>query len=185
MATPTDDIVYVNPDEPIKLAEAASMLAGAREVGGVLVVHSPTGPADAAGIAGHRRRRRHDEGADAGRRHGRDHRGRASPHPGHAGVPVFASPEQAVRGFHHLVQDRRNRAAARELPPRTMLQIAPDQAEVRRAFRRARTAGRGMLTQDEGMAVLAAYGVPMVPSRPAMGAEDAAYAAVSSASRWC
>ena len=34
-----------------------------------------------------------------------------------------------------------------------------------------------MLTQDEAMAVLAAYGVPMVPSRPAMGAEDAAYAA--------
>ena len=94
-----------------------------------------------------------------------------------AGVPVFASPEQAVRGFHHLVQDRRNRAAARELPPRTVLQMVPDRAEVRRAFRRARTAGRGMLTQDEGMAVLASYGVPVVPTRPAMGADDAAYAA--------
>jgi acetyltransferase len=34
-----------------------------------------------------------------------------------------------------------------------------------------------MLTQDEAMAVLAAYGVPTVPSRPAVGGEDAAYAA--------
>ena len=82
-----------------------------------------------------------------------------------------------MRGFLHLVQDRRNRAAARELPPRDVLRIAPDQADVRRAFRRARTAGRVMLTQDEAMAVLAAYGVPTVPSRPAVGGEEAAYAA--------
>ena len=33
-----------------------------------------------------------------------------------AGMAVFATPEQAVRGFLHLVKDRRNRAAARELP---------------------------------------------------------------------
>ena len=177
MATPTDNIVYVNPDEPIKLAEAASMLSSAREVGGVLVVHSPTGPTDAAGIqaiaAAAGTMKVPMLVAAMGETNGAGHRRTLAM----AGVPVFTSPEQAVRGFQHLVQDRRNRAAARELPPRTVLQIAPDQAEVRRAFRRARTAGRGMLTQDEGMAVLAAYGVPVVPSRPAMGAVDAAYAA--------
>ena len=38
-----------------------------------------------------------------------------------AGVPVFATPADAVRGFLHLVQDRRNRAAARELPASAVL----------------------------------------------------------------
>jgi acetyltransferase len=174
---PIDDIIYVGTDDSIKLAEAASLLAGAREVGGVLVVHAPTGAADEAGVNAIAAAAGTVKvpllvaamGETTGAAHRRTLAG--------AGVPVFASPEQAVRGFHHLVQDRRNRAAARELPPRTVLQLAPDRAEVRRAFRRARVAGRGMLTQDEGMAVLAAYGVPVVPTRPAMGAEDAAYAA--------
>lgn len=175
--TQADNIVYVGPNEPIKLAEAASLLAGAREVGGVLVVHAPTGATATAGITAIAAAAGTVKVpllvAAMGETTGAAHRRTLAD----AGVPVFASPEQAVRGFHHLVQDRRNRAAARELPSRTVLQIAPDQAEVRRAFRRARIAGRGMLTQDEGMAVLAAYGVPVVPSRPAMGGEDAAYAA--------
>jgi acetyltransferase len=174
---PTGDIVYAGLDSPIKLAEAASLLAGAKEVGGVLVVHAPSGKNDAAGIQA--------IAAAAGtvkvpllvcvmgETTGAAHRRRLA----EAGVPVFAAPEQAVRGFLHLVQDRRNRAAARELPPRDVLRIAPDQADVRRAFRRARTAGRVMLTQDEAMTVLAAYGVPTVPSRPAVGGEEAAYAA--------
>ena len=176
-ATAADSIVYVGPDDPIKLAEAASLLAGAKEVGGVLVVHAPTGPADAAAIqaiaAASGTVKVPLLVACMGETTGAAHRRRLA----EAGVPVFSSPEQAVRGFSHLVQDRRNRAAARELPPRAVLKIAPDQAEVRRAFRRARTAGRGMLTQDEAMGVLAAYGVPVVPSRPAMDGDDAVYAA--------
>ena len=70
-----------------------------------------------------------------------------------AGWPVFASPNQAVLGFLHMVRDRRNRAAARELPESAMLPLAPDQDAVRRIF----GAGR---TGQESAAVLAAYGVP-------------------------
>ena len=176
-ASHNDDMVYVGPDDPIKLAEAASLLSGAREVGGVLVVHAPTGPADAAAIQAIAAAAGTVKVpllvASMGETTGAAHRRILA----EAGVPVFAAPEQAVRGFHHLVQDRRNRAAARELPPRGVLQIAPDITEVRRAFRRARAAGRAMLTQDEAMAVLEAYGIPVVASRPAMGPEDAAYAA--------
>lgn len=173
----TGDIVYAGPDSPIRLAEAAAMLAGAREVGGVLVVHAPSGKVDDAGIEALA------AAADTmkvpllacvmGETTAAAHRRLLA----ERGVPVFASPEAAVRGFLHLVQDRRNRAAARELPPRTVLRIAPDRADAARAFRRARVAGREMLTQDEAMAVLAAYGVPTVPSRPAASEEDAAYAA--------
>jgi acetyltransferase len=175
--TPADDIVYVGPDDPIKLAETATLLAGSREVGGVLVVHAPTGTADGAAIAAIAAAAGTAKVpllvAAMGEITGAAHRRTLAA----AGVPAFASPEQAVRGFLHLVQDRRNRAAARELPPRDVLQIAPDQAEVRRAFTHARAAGRLLLTEDEAMGVLAAYGVPVVPSRPAMGAEAAAEAA--------
>ena len=175
--TPADDIVYVGPDDPIKLAETATLLAGSREVGGVLVVHAPTGTADGAAIAAIAAAAGTAKVpllvAAMGEITGAAHRRTLAA----AGVPAFASPEQAVRGFLHLVQDRRNRAAARELPPRDVLQIAPDQAEVRRAFTHARAAGRLLLTEDEAMGVLAAYGVPVVPCRPAMGAEAAAEAA--------
>jgi acetyltransferase len=177
LGTPTEDIVYAGADDPMKLAEAAALLAGAREVGGVLVVHAPTGPADGAAIAAIAAAAGTVKVpllvAAMGEITGAAHRRALAA----AGVPAFASPEQAVRGFLHLVQDRRNRAAARELPPRDVLQIAPDQAEVRRAFACARAAGRLLLTEDEAMGVLAAYGVPVVPSRPAMGVEGAADAA--------
>ena len=82
-----------------------------------------------------------------------------------AGMAVFATPEQAVRGFLHLVQDRRNRAAARELPHSTVLTVAPDRDAVRRVFASMRRAGRLATMQDEALAVLCAYGIPVVPSR--------------------
>ena len=53
----------------------------------------------------------------------------------------------------------------------------PDRAWVRRVFDRARAEGRVALAQDETLDVLAAYGVPTVPTRFATGAPDAASAA--------
>ncbi len=173
---PTSDIVYVGVNQPIKLAEAAALLSGAGEVGGVLIVHAPTGEADAAGMAAIAAA----NGLRApllvcvmGETTGANHRRQLAA----AGVPVFATPEQAVRGFSHLVQDRRNRAAARELPPSTVLHLAPDQAEVTRLFSATRAQNQVTLAQDEAMAVLAAYGIPVVPARAAFTAQDCGDAA--------
>ena len=94
-----------------------------------------------------------------------------------AGMPVFATPEQAVRGFLHLVQDRRNRAAARELPPGAVLAVAPDRDGVRTAFATMRRTGRLASTQDEALAALDRYGIPVAPTRVVATAEDAAAAA--------
>lgn len=169
--------VYAGIEPPMRLADAASMLAGAPEVGGVLVIHAPTGPCDDAAIAalaaGARSLRVPLLVCAMGETTGAGHRRSLAA----AGVPVFATPGQAARGFHRLVEQRRARAAARELPPSTVLPLAPDRAEVRRLFRRARASGRLGLTQDEAMAVLTAYGVPVVPARTAMTPEDAAVAA--------
>jgi acetyltransferase len=171
------DLVYTGVESPIRLAETAALLAGAREVGGILIVHAPVGEADGAGIAAIA------AAAKAirvpllvcamGETTGAVHRRNLA----EAGVPVFATPEQAVRGFLHLVQDRRNRAAARELPPSAVLRVAPDQSAVAAAFARARADGRLTLTQDEAMAVLAAYHIESVPSRRVADAETAVVAA--------
>lgn len=90
-----------------------------------------------------------------------------------AGLPVFAMPHQAVQGFAHLVQDRRNREAARELPPRTVLSLAPNRARVQQILDQAGPS----LTQEQALEVLAAYGVPIVATRLAASATEAAEAA--------
>jgi acetyltransferase len=159
------DIVYAGAEHPIRLAETASLLAGAPEVGGVLLVHAPTGPADDAGMqaiaAAARAIRVPLLVCAMGETTGAAHRRRLA----EAGVAVFAAPEQAVRGFLHLVQDRRNRAAARELPPSAVLRIAPDQPSVAAAFARVRAEERLTLSQDEALAVLAAYHIQPVATR--------------------
>ena len=174
-----DETVYVGPDDAGGLAETAALLAGAREVGGVLAVHAPAGEQDAAAVAALAEAARAASVpllvAVLGETTGAAHRAMLAA----AGVPVFATPEQAVRGFGHLVQDRRARAAARELPPSDVLEIAPDRAAVERLFAAARAAGRATLTQDEALAVLAAYGVGVVPTHRAADAAEAEAAAAA------
>ena len=160
-----------------RLAAEAERLAADHEVGGILVAHAPSGAGDEAAIAGLQ------EAASRirapllvcvmGESSGAVHRRILA----QAGLAVFATPDQAVQGFQHLVQDRRNRAAARELPASTVLSLAPDRAVVRRMFGRVRQSGRLALRQDEALEVLAAYGIPVTPSRALATPEDAADAA--------
>jgi len=94
-----------------------------------------------------------------------------------AGVAVFATPEAAARGALHLAQDRRNRAAAAELPAREVLELAPDRRRAAVILAGARAAGRGELTEEEALALLDAYGVPTVPRRAVAGPAEAGDAA--------
>lgn len=177
--TETGDIVYAGPDSPIRLAETAALLAGAPEVGGVLAVHAPTGSADAAGMAAL------TAAAKAlrvplivcamGETTGAAHRRQLAD----AGIPAFAAPEAGVRAFAHLVQDRRNRAAAARLPSSRVLEVAPDREAVAEVFARVRAAGRLALAQDESLEVLAAYGIPVIPTLVAGTPKDAASASRS------
>ncbi|WP_206931153.1 bifunctional acetate--CoA ligase family protein/GNAT family N-acetyltransferase [Roseococcus thiosulfatophilus] len=91
-----------------------------------------------------------------------------------AGLPSFATPEAALRGAAHLAEERRNRAAAAELPPSQVLEVHPEAEKVRAIFAAARAAGRLVLYEDEALAVLAAYGVPVVEHRLAATPEEAA-----------
>jgi len=172
------------------LAGVACRLAARGDVGGVLVVHAPTGRDDEATIASLLPPKPGSSSPGAsglgsvpapraallvcamGETTGAAHRVRLAG----AGLPVFATPGQAVQGFEHLVSDRRNRAVALELPPSTVVSLACDGVRVRRCLGRARAAGRLMLFQDEALEVLAAYGIPVVPTRVAAGPREAAAA---------
>ncbi|MEJ1977330.1 MAG: GNAT family N-acetyltransferase [Acetobacteraceae bacterium] len=167
--------VYVGVEAPTRLAEAAALLAGAREVGGILVVHAPTGPADGAGIAAlaasPKSLRLPLLVCAMGETTGAGHRRQLA----EGGVPAFASPEEAVQGFRHLLQDRRARAAARELPPSTVLSFEPDRAAVRGLFAAARADGRLALDSVYAWGVLAAYGIRGTPALPIAVADDAMF----------
>ncbi len=174
---PDRGIVWTGDEEPTRAAEAVAMLSALPEIGGIVVILAPTGAADAAGVAAlaacQPGVRLPLIACVLGETTGAAHRRRLS----EAGLPVFASPEQAVRAFHQLVLQRRAKEAARELPSSRVLEVAPRLEAVRGIFARVRSERRDALFQDEALDVLAAYGIPVIPYRPVESAEEASNAA--------
>ncbi len=170
----------LGPRAGTRLGEAAAILASLPEVDAVVALHAPA-PAEGGEVAAEAL----IAATRAGRRSapilaawlGQETAGRQRQALAKAGLAVFATPEAAVRGAMHLVHDRRNRLAAVELPPRDVLDLAPDRASVRRILDETRAAGRLSLTEDAALGVLAAYGLPVVPHRRAMGPQEASAAA--------
>ena len=174
---PEPGVLWTGNENPIRPAEAAAMLATLPDLGGIVTVLAPTGDGDAAGtaalVACHAVVKLPLIAAVLGETTGAPHRRTLA----EAGVPVFATPELAVRAFGKLVALRRARQAARELPSSRVLSLAPDRATVGRIVAQVRRDGRSSLYQDEALDVLSAYGLPIVPYRSVVGeaeAEDAA-----------
>ncbi len=94
-----------------------------------------------------------------------------------AGIPTFHAPEDAIRAFLHMVQYRRNQELLYEAPPALPPGEPPDTRRVQEVFRAVRAAGRTLLTEAEAKEVLAAYGVPVVPTVACRTAEEAVAAA--------
>ncbi|WP_376090011.1 GNAT family N-acetyltransferase [Roseomonas sp. CCTCC AB2023176] len=169
-------------DQGHRLAEAAVMLAGLPEVDSVVAVHAPAPEEDPAVAA---------EALAAAVTAARANRsapvlaawlGMATARPARTllasrGVAVFATPEAAVRGALHLAQDRRNRAAAAELPPRDVLETTPDRAAVEAVLAAVRAKGRLNLDEHEALSLLDAYGIATVRRRVASTPEEAGRAA--------
>jgi acetyltransferase len=158
---------------PTKLADVAALLGVAPEVGGVLVVHAPTGN-DGAAMAALAACAQAIKApllvATLGEITGGGNRARLAA----GGVAVFETPEAAVGGFRDLLRNRRSRLAARELPPSAVLDVAPDQDKVREVVAKARGESRLALGQDEAFAVLRAYGLDVLATRIAAAPEAVA-----------
>jgi len=170
---PANPLVLPEASGP-RLAEAAILLAALPEVDQVVLVHAPA-PGEDAGVtqAAIAAAAAANRGAPilVGWTGGGETRLSA------AGVAAFATPEAAVGGALLLAEERRGRAAAAELPPRDVLDIAPDRARIARLFAAVRADGRFRLRADEALSVFAAYGLPVVEGHVVRDAAEAAAAA--------
>ena len=90
-----------------------------------------------------------------------------------AGVPTYASPEHAVRGFLQLDHYRRGQELLMQTPPAIAEAFLPDTAAARTVIEAALSQGRGMLSEKEAKQVLAAYGIPVVETHVASDADEA------------
>lgn len=106
-----------------------------------------------------------------------------------AGIPVYDTPEQAVKALAMLVNYRRNQEQLLEAPsdppaPAPAPQDAApgpeeDGRSVRELVDAALAAGRDMLTEPEAKTLLKAAGVPVVPTRTVIATPIAAAAAAT------
>lgn len=162
---------------PATYAAALKVLLAAPDVDAVMVLNCPTAVADSADIA--------DAVTGASEARGRkpvltawlggeavaDARRRLAA----AGLPTYATPEEAVQVYSLLASARRNRQLLVHAPAAT--EAPPDPSEARRIVEQALRDGREMLTDPETRAVLQAYGVPVLQSREARTPEEAGAAA--------
>ncbi len=89
-----------------------------------------------------------------------------------ANMPAYDTPLRAVRGFMHLVDYRRGQRALQRTPP-SIPEVRSDTALVRSVVNGALAERRRLLTEPEAKRVLAAYGIPVVPTEIVRDAGEA------------
>jgi acetyltransferase len=168
------DIIGDAPGE--RYVEALRVLLAEPAADGVLVLHAPTAIAsseDAARAVAQAVRTGPQrtvltswlggEGAEPARRILRQ-----------AGIATFETPEDAVRAFVHMVSHQRSQEQLIEAPPSLPQGLAPRKDAARALIAELSAAGRELLTEPESKALLSHYGIPVVETRIAADAEDAA-----------
>ncbi|WP_296447453.1 bifunctional acetate--CoA ligase family protein/GNAT family N-acetyltransferase [Rhodoferax sp. UBA5149] len=96
-----------------------------------------------------------------------------------ADIASFDTPEQAVRAFSMLERYRHNQAELTEAPPALPPGLRCDTAAIQALVQAALTSGRTLLTEPEAKAVLAACGIPVVPTQRVGAAPEAAAVAAT------
>lgn len=94
-----------------------------------------------------------------------------------AGLASYETPDAAVRAFVHMVDYQRNMKNLMEIPAELPEDFRPDLAAVRKVIDTALAEQRSMLNEIEGKRILAAYGIPAVPTEAAATPDEAATAA--------
>jgi acetyltransferase len=94
-----------------------------------------------------------------------------------AGIPTYATPEQATRVFMHCVNYRRNREADYETPHHRPVPFTLSHAEQRQRWERLIPTDRDWLTEAESKCLLADYEIPVSPTEIAQTADAAVNAA--------
>nr|WP_295737204.1 GNAT family N-acetyltransferase [uncultured Acidocella sp.] len=176
---PATGPIFAGKTSPTAMADIAALLSSAPEIGGILVIHAPSGEDDDAAVAALTACAKTVKIplliAVMGEATGLGHRHTLS----QARLACFDSPEAAIAGFRHLLENRRNRAQARELPAAAVLQVQPNSASVMGRIEAARAERRDQLVQDEALAIIGAYHIPTLESRHVNTPGEAAAAAAT------
>ncbi|MBI1774009.1 MAG: bifunctional acetate--CoA ligase family protein/GNAT family N-acetyltransferase [Proteobacteria bacterium] len=94
-----------------------------------------------------------------------------------AGLPSYDTPDEAIRGFMHLVRHRRAQEILLEVPPSSTPEVAPDLERARKIIAAALAADRSWLCDSDVRQILGCYCIPTVRSAvvasPAEAAERA------------
>lgn len=90
-----------------------------------------------------------------------------------AGIPVYRTPEQAVRAFMYLVSYARNREILYETPRDVPLTFTVDRSQVRSRLQAALAAGNKLLSEQASKALLEAYGIPTTQPLEARSPDEA------------
>ncbi|MET0090289.1 MAG: bifunctional acetate--CoA ligase family protein/GNAT family N-acetyltransferase, partial [Candidatus Thiodiazotropha sp.] len=88
-------------------------------------------------------------------------------------IPSYATPEQAVRAFMHMVNYQRNQETLIETPASIPEAFSTDLHKARAVIQQALAEGRDWLSEPESKQVLGAYGIPVVATRMAHTADEA------------
>ena len=98
-----------------------------------------------------------------------------------ANIPTFGYPDTAARIFTLMWRYAYNLRGLYETPAlvTSAAEAAPDRALVQQLIQDARAAGRTLLSEFESKQVLAAYGVPTVPTRIAASEDEAVESAAA------
>ena len=89
-------------------------------------------------------------------------------------IPTYDTPEQAIRAFMHIYNYHCNQELLMETPPSVPEAFTPDVEEARLHILTALEENRHWLMEPEAKAVLAAYGIPTVPTHVAQSPREAA-----------
>lgn len=96
-----------------------------------------------------------------------------------AGIPTFPYPDTAARMFNYMWRYARNLKALYETPSYAQDSGSANEAAAETILKQVRAEGRTILTEFESKDVLAAYGIPTLPSRIASTEDQAVDAAES------
>lgn len=91
-----------------------------------------------------------------------------------AAIPTYDTPEDAVRAFMHMARYHRNQDILLQVPPSAPTDFTPTPGAARAVIETVLEDDRELLTEPEAKQVLAAYGIPVVETRVATSAAQAA-----------
>ena len=159
---------------PQRFAAAVEICVGAKEFNGVLVILSPQAMTDPTAVAqmlaSSFQKKQYPlftawmGGVDVAK--GKEILNQA-------GIPTYDTPEDAIRAFLYMVDYSRNLKILQEIPPKLPRSIAFDRRQARKLIDTALSKSKPVMTELESKALLAAYGLPVIPTQVAASAQEA------------